>query len=98
MRRPAKPRYPQVLRITQALQAIENYIPVDEPIRHGWRESLRGTPNFRVSGETHQVPWMVDIYCGNFIHVSVGSAEQVCRSIPEAVGFIQMRLQIKDHD
>ena len=95
MRRPTKPRYPPLYRMHQALGALRVHVPTDAPITSHWRQSLQGTPNLRVIGTTHGDAWTVDVYSGNFYRVQIqNAASEVCRSIPEAVGYLRLRLNL----
>jgi hypothetical protein len=88
-------RVPKAADINLALNAV-NAIPVDEKKASGWRESLQGTPNYRVSGVTNELRWSVDIYANSYYIVLVGSrpAEE-CRSLRSVMAYLYRMLGVK---
>ena len=90
MRR-SRPRYPRPQDIAPVRAALCR-IPVDSPLREGWRESAKLAPNWRFLGTTGGAEWVVDVYCGGFCYVCVGSASERTRSLPATVRFLLTHL------
>jgi len=72
--------------------ALEKSIPMDCPMQMGWRESGKLIPNWRFSGITGEIEWIVDVYCGGFCFVAVGRASERCRTASAALRFLQTHL------
>ena len=75
--------------------AIRKYIPMDVPLMHGMRESLKHVPNYRLKSQTNEIEWCVDIYRGHFYNVSTQDSTEICRTIPSLVSYLWRMLGIK---
>jgi len=85
--------YPKPVEIAKVMRALENCVPVDAKPETGWRESLNLVPNYRIRGTTQEIDWTVDVYCGKYYVVSVGSRlPEECKSIPQLIGHLRRML------
>lgn len=93
--RKQRPRYPKVKDIALVLRQLE-VVPKDFAFSTGWRESEKGTPNFRIATQTNQIPWSVDVYAGQYFIVRVGSRlTEECNSVPQIVLYLHRMLGVK---
>ena len=93
MRR-SRPRYPRSQDIVPVRAALGR-IPVDSPLREGWRESAKLAPHGRVLGITGGTEWVVDVYCGGFCYVAVGGSSERLRSVPAVLRFLGTHLSAR---
>jgi hypothetical protein len=69
---------------------------MDYPPEHGWRESIKLVPNYRIQSATNEIDWYVDVYCGHFYVAGVGNRlNEKCRSIPQIVGYLCRMLLVQ---
>lgn len=93
--RKGSPKFPQPRDVGPVMLAIRKYIPMDVPLMHGMRESLKHVPNYRLKSQTNEIEWCVDIYRGHFYNVSVQDSTEICRTIPSLVSYLRRMLGIK---
>jgi hypothetical protein len=83
---------PKMQRLLVVVAALQSNIPSGPP-ECSMRESFTGTPNLRYAAETNGVPWIVDIYIGNFYRVQVDNQiGEVFRTIPALIGHLTHKL------
>ena len=78
-------------------EVIRRFIPLDPrtELVSGWRTSIKGVPNFRVSGFTEETSWMVDIYAGKYYIVTVGNYfPEKCKTVPAIVNYLKITLGV----
>ena len=77
--------------------ALRRFIPIDPDTEmvSGWRTSIKGVPNFRVSGITEETSWLVDIYAGQYHIVTVGNYfPEKCKTVPAIVNYLKRTLGV----
>lgn len=76
-------------------RTVRSLLPMDE-IEHGWRESLRGVPNYRIKAVTNERTWFVDAYWGGYYVVTVGGRfPEPCKSLPSVAGYLCRMLGVR---
>ena len=86
--RKRSPNYPKPQEYVRTKVALESFIPMDEPLQVGWRESLKLVPNLRLSSITNETVWTVDLYSGQYYVVHVHGITETCKSIPTLIGHL----------
>ncbi len=86
------PRYPRPQEVLLAQMALNRNVPMDAPMRTGWRESQKLVPNFRFQATSHGIEWVMDVYCGGYCFVQVGESSETVKTIQAAVRFILTHL------
>ena len=77
------------------MKAVQELIPMDIPMIYGHGHSLKNVPNFRLKSQTNEIEWCVDIYRGQFYHVTVGATSEICKTIPNLVSYLWQMLGIE---
>jgi len=94
--RKGTPKFPQPRDVAPVITAVQTHIPMDVALVCERRFSLtKQAPNFRLKSQTNEIEWCVDIYRGHFYHVTVGGSTEICRTIPNLVSYLWLRLGIK---
>jgi len=89
-------QYPKAADIARVMRALQACIPMDVQPEHGWRESIKLVPNYRIGATTGSVDWCVDVYSGRYYVASVGDRlTEECKSIPQLVGYLRRMLGVK---
>jgi hypothetical protein len=87
------PKPQEIIRVMHILRAT---IPMDARPLFGWRESLKGVPNFRIQSLTNEKEWVVDTYAGGFYVIMIkGRQTDTCKTIPSLVGCLCRMLGVR---
>ena len=90
-----KPRYPKPQDVALVVRQLEA-VPKDMPLSAGWRESEKGTPNFRIATQTNEQKWSVDIYAGQYYIVRVGDRlTEECTTVSAILLYLYRMLGLK---
>jgi hypothetical protein len=90
--RTSRPRYPKMKDVAFVHRALE-VLPKDRPFNAGWRQSEKGTPNFRFATVTNERSWTVDVYAGDYYIVRVGDRlTEECSSVPSIILYLHRML------
>lgn len=90
-------RLPKPKDIGLIWRALSATLPMTPPM-HGWRESLKGVVNYRISSTTNGKDWFVDTYAGGYYVVTISGQTEPCKSIPSLVGFMCRMLRVKPRE
>jgi hypothetical protein len=90
--RKRSPKLPKPQEYRSVKMALESYIPMDEPLQVGWRESLKLVPNIRLSSVTYDIRWSVDLYSGGYYYAQVGGFGEPFKSIPPLISYLLLHL------
>jgi hypothetical protein len=86
-------RIPKLRDIALAWRTLHAVLPMDE-VRHGWRSSIKGIPNYRIAATTNERPWFVDIYAGSYYVMTVGGRfPESCKTLPSMAGYLRCMLR-----
>jgi len=86
---------PKAKDIATTMRALQAAVPMHVPPEHGLRESLKGVVNYRIKSATNEREWMVDIYHGDWIVVTVRDFTVPCPSVPSAIGHLRRMLGLR---
>lgn len=88
-------RLPKSREIALAWRTLIASLPM-EAVQHGWRESLKGIPNYRIAAVTNERPWFVDIYAGGYYVITVENRfPEPCKTLPSVAGYLRRMLGIR---
>jgi hypothetical protein len=88
-------RLPKAREIALAWRTLTAMLPM-ESVNHGWRESLKGVPNYRIAAITNDRTWSVDVYAGGYYVIMMeGRFPEPCKTLPSLAGYLCRMLQVR---
>lgn len=86
-------RVPNVAKTIRIIQILDRFVPSDAPTGIIPVVSLRGHQGYKVQGTTHDRPWSVELYGGNFYLVKIHGLEATPFNLPlHVVNYLRAHL------